>query len=243
MKAALYLRVSTDEQAREGVSLEMQRDRLTLYALARGWEVGPVFADEASAKSLRRPALTHLLDALGHARRGDLFDAVLIYKLDRLTRRVRDLAELLDRFERSGVALVSLSEAIDSTSATGRLLVNIIGSVAQWEREQIGERTKAAMEHRRRSLLYNGGRPLFGFRVAEGRLVPDPGELAVVRTILAMAATGLRPKAIARQLKTPARGGGAWHHEQVKRILARAELYRGVIGRGDQHVDRAEAEG
>jgi DNA invertase Pin-like site-specific DNA recombinase len=103
-----------------------------------------VIRDEGySAKHLKRPGLEALI-ALVTSRQ---VEAVLVYKLDRLTRSVADLDKLIKLFERHGVALVSLQESLDATTATGRLMMNLLASVSQWEREVIGERTSDALQH------------------------------------------------------------------------------------------------
>jgi site-specific DNA recombinase len=144
MKVVGYCRVSTEDQAREGVSLAAQHVKIEAYALVKDWILAEVIRDEGvSAKSLVRPGLQRLL-ALVEA--GQV-EAVIIYKLDRLTRSVADLDKLMKLFERKGVALVSLQESLDATTATGRLMMNLLASVSQWEREVIGERTRDAMQH------------------------------------------------------------------------------------------------
>jgi site-specific DNA recombinase len=134
---ALYARVSTEDQAREGVSLEAQVARLKAYAEAMrlGEEVRAVIDQGVSAKSLDRPALAELLVDCKAKR----VSTVVCLKLDRLTRSVRDLSDLLDLFEKNGVALCSLSESLDTSTASGRLMLNLLASVSQWEREAIAE--------------------------------------------------------------------------------------------------------
>jgi DNA invertase Pin-like site-specific DNA recombinase len=111
-------------------------------------------------------------------------EAIIVAKLDRLTRSVRDLCELLERFERRGVALISVAESLDTSSAAGRLVLNIMTAVSQWEREAIGERTRDAMHHKRT----NGervGNIRFGYRLgADGKHIePEPTEQAVLHEI------------------------------------------------------------
>src|ERR1700746_1149133 len=105
--------------------------------------------------------------------------AVIVAKLDRLTRSVKDLCELLERFEKRGVALVSVAESLDTGSAAGRLVLNIMAAVSQWEREAIGERTRDAM---RRSQGERVGNIAFGCRLSQdGRhLEPDSTEQAAL---------------------------------------------------------------
>ena len=148
--------------------------------------------------------------------------AVIIAKLDRLTRSVKDLCTLLERFTRRGVALISVAESLDTGSAAGRLVLNIMTAVSQWEREAIGERTRDAMSHKRT----NGervGNIQFGYRLCDDRkhLEPDPGEQAVLDEIRQLRQGGETLRGIAaalnhRGLRT--RRGSAWQLEHVARI-------------------------
>ena len=132
-RTVAYLRVSTDHQADRGVSLEAQRAKVEAYASLYDLELVAVEVDAgASAKSLSgRPALSRALSMLeaGEA------DALLVVKLDRLTRSVRDLGALLDTFQAGGWELMSVSEQVDTRTAAGRLVLNVLASIFQWERE------------------------------------------------------------------------------------------------------------
>src|ERR1035437_9796463 len=162
MVAIGYVRVSTDKQANSGVSLEAQQEKIQAMAVVQGSTLLDVIVDAGeSAKTLDRPGMARLL-ALVDARK---VDAVIIAKLDRITRSVKDLAELLERFTRRGVALVSVAESLDTSTAAGRLVLNIMVSVSQWEREAIGERTRDARHHKRANGERVGTVP-FGYRVA-----------------------------------------------------------------------------
>ena len=162
MKAIGYARVSTEKQADFGVSLEAQAEKVRAMAVVQGAELVDVIVDAGeSAKSLNRPGMTRVL-ALVDA---GVVDTVIIAKLDRLTRSVADLAELLKRLERRGVSLVSVADSLDTRSAAGRLVLNIMVSVSQWEREAIGERTRDAMHHKRANGERVGTVP-FGYRAA-----------------------------------------------------------------------------
>ncbi len=190
-RTVAYLRVSTDKQAEHGISMDAQRAKVEAYAKLYDLDIIEVIADAGhSAKSLERPGLER---ALGLLRDGDA-DALLVVKLDRLTRSVRDLGELLERYFHDGRwALMSVSENIDTRSAAGRLVLNVLASVSQWEREIIGERTKAALAHKRSRREYTGGRVPYGWRLGtDGRtLDPDPAEQATVARACALRDEGL----------------------------------------------------
>lgn len=141
-KAVGYIRVSTDKQVDHGVSLDAQRAKLDAYAALYDLTLVEVIVDAGvSAKTLDRPGLQR---ALGMLRKGQVH-ALLVAKLDRLTRSVEDLGELIRTVFVTGKAdLLSVGEQIDTRTAAGRLVLNVLGSVAQWERETIGERTAEA---------------------------------------------------------------------------------------------------
>ena len=141
-----YVRVSTEEQAEQGLGLQAQRERIAAYCLARGWHLAGIIEDAGvSASTLERPGMERVRSIM----RRKLAHAVVALKLDRLTRRVADLQELLQEADRTGVALVSVSETLDTSSAAGRLMVHVLGAIAQWERETIAERTAQALRVKR----------------------------------------------------------------------------------------------
>jgi DNA invertase Pin-like site-specific DNA recombinase len=158
---------------------------------------------------------------------GKRVQAVIVAKLDRLTRSVKDLCALLERFERRSVALISVAESLDTSSAAGRLVLNIMTAVSQWEREAIGERTRDAMHHKRR----NGeriGNIQFGYRLCTDakHVEPDPGEQAVLNQIHRLRNCGHTLRNIAATLNQGAfrtRRGSTWRLEHVARILKQAE--------------------
>jgi len=175
-----------------------------------------------SGKSLQRPGIERLLAMIDRRE----VQVVIIAKLDRLTRSVRDLGELLERFQRRGVALVSVGESLDTGSAAGRLVLNVMASVSQWEREAIGERTRDALRHKRAQGLRAGNVP-FGYSLAEDgqTLIPKPTELQVLRRIKELRAAGCSMMDIASQLNcegVETRTGGAWRFEYVRRLLRTA---------------------
>ena len=220
-RAIAYVRVSTDKQAEHGVSLDAQRAKLDAYAALYDLDLVAVEVDAASACDLDRPALTRALADL----RAGRADALLVVKLDRLTRSVRDLGELVDRCGREGWALLSVGDAIDTRTAAGRLVLNVLASVAQWEREAIGERTAAAMRWKREAGEYTGGAVRYGFRLAaDGRtLEADEAEQAVVAAAVELRAAGLSLRAVGDALAARGlmpRTGKRWHAETVKAVLA-----------------------
>jgi site-specific DNA recombinase len=220
MRVIGYARVSTDKQADRGVSLNAQTEKIRAMVVVHSAELADIIVEAGeSAKSLNRPGMQRLLALIDS---GEV-QTVIVAKLDRLTRSVKDLCELLERLERRGVALISVAESLDTGSAAGRLVLNIMTAVSQWEREAIGERTRDALSHKRS----NGeriGNIQFGYRLCvDGRHVePDPSEQAVLDEIRQLRRNGHTLRGIAaalnhRTLRT--RRGSAWRLEHVARII------------------------
>ena len=222
MLAIGYCRVSTDQQCERGVSLAAQAQKVRAMALVHGAELVAVIQEGGeSAKTLDRPGMQRVLAMVGRRQ----VQAVIVAKLDRLTRSVRDLCELLELLERRGVALISVAESLDTGSASGRLVINIMAAVSQWEREAIGERTRDALRHKR-SQGERVGNIAFGYRLAaDGKHVePDPGEQTVLEEIRRLRGAGVSLRRIATALNSRAlrtRRGTAWRLEHVARICAR----------------------
>ncbi len=215
-----YVRVSTDKQADRGVSLEAQAEKIRAMAVVQGVELTELIVDAGeSAKSLNRPGMARLL-ALVDA---GAVQTVIIAKLDRLTRSVADLAELLKRLERRGVSLVSVADSLDTRTAAGRLVLNIMVSVSQWEREAIGERTRDALRHKKAAGQRVGTVP-YGFRLGSGgTLESDSTEQCVLEHIHAQRAAGLSLRAIAAYLNGRGfltRRGTAWRFQYVANVVA-----------------------
>jgi DNA invertase Pin-like site-specific DNA recombinase len=222
-----YVRVSTEHQADGGVSLHAQRAKLEAYSMALDLDLVALVEDAgASAKSLNRPGLRRALAMLdaGEA------EALLIVKLDRLTRSVRDLGDLVERYFASRCSLLSVSDSIDTRTAAGRLVLNVLTSVAQWEREATGERTRDALVHLKAEGVRLGGEAL-GWRRgeatdAEGRrtIADIDSEAETVSRIFALRAEGRSLRDIAAILtaeKRTTKRGGAWAAETVRKVLAR----------------------
>ena len=173
MRAALYIRVSTDEQAREGFSIDAQKRKLLAYAESQDWDVTSILVDDGySAKDLNRPAMQELLEKV----RGEEIDVVLVFKLDRLTRSVKDLYHLLDEFARHDVGFRSSQEQFDTTTTMGRAMLGILGIFAQWERETIAERVRMGMEQKVREGKKPGGKYPYGYD-RDGNLIPEEAEI------------------------------------------------------------------
>jgi site-specific DNA recombinase len=171
----IYTRVSTDEQAREGTSLQTQRASCEAYAVALGLPVSAVVEDPGeSGKDLHRPGIERVIAAM----RAGAVAGVIIYKLDRLTRSRRDLEDILILLQESGTNMVSVNDRLDTSSANGRMFVALLGVIAAWERETIVERVTTGIRHRKSQGGFVGG-PVPAGLVVEGEkgkrvLKPDP---------------------------------------------------------------------
>src|SRR5215471_4114861 len=195
MRTIGYVRVSTDRQAEHGISLEAQEAKIRAMATVQGVDLADVIIDGGeSAKSINRPGLQRLLGMVN----GGKVDAVIVAKLDRLTRSVKDLCGLLELFEKRKVALISVAESLDTSSAAGRLVITIMGAVSQWEREAIGERTRDALRHKR-SQGRRVGNIEFGSQLATDgeHLEPEPTEQAALAEIRVLRNKGVTMRGIA----------------------------------------------
>jgi DNA invertase Pin-like site-specific DNA recombinase len=221
-----YVRVSLEKQADTGVSLDAQRAKIEQYAALYDLNILEILVDAGeSAKSLERPQLQLALARL----RAGTADALLVCKLDRLTRSVADLGRLIDEhFGPGGSALFSVGEQIDTRSAGGRMMLNLITTISQWEREVIGERTAEAMQHKAARGEYTGGGAPLGFRVVPGshdgaaaRVEPEPREQAAIALARSLRAERLSLRAVARRLEAAgftARSGARFDAQQVARM-------------------------
>lgn len=196
-KAIGYIRVSTDKQADKGQSLEVQEEKIKAYASLYDIQLVEIIIDAGeSAKTLEREGLKKALSMLGKEA-----DAVIVSKLDRLTRSVKDIGHLMEKHF-TKYSLLSVSEQIDTRSASGRLVLNVLISVAQWERETIGERTSSAMQHKASKQEYTGGHIPYGFKLTEDgiNLVEDEAEQAVIIEAKKLREYGLSLRKVATEL-------------------------------------------
>ncbi len=227
-RAVGYIRVSTEGQAEEGVSLAAQRAKLEAFAIAADLELVAIREDAGvSAKTLARPGLQAALADLREGRA----DALLVTKLDRLTRSVGDLGSLLERYFAERFSLLSIADSVDTRTAGGRLVLNVLTSVAQWEREAIGERTRDALRHLKAQGVRIGGEALGWRRTdeldGEGRKVwaPDLEEQTTAARILELRVAGASLRAICAALVAEGhrtKRGGRWAPQTVAQVLARA---------------------
>jgi len=188
MKIVGYVRVSSDKQADAGMSLEVQESQIIKYAELYDIGLGEIIVDAGeSAKSLKRPGMLRLIELMD----SNLCQGVLIVKLDRLTRSVKDLCYLLERYFSKDKILISVQEKIDTNSAMGRMVMNVVMSISQWEREATSERTKSVLQHKKTKGERIGNIP-FGYKLAADgiHLEEDLSEQRVIDFIKTQRSTG-----------------------------------------------------
>jgi DNA invertase Pin-like site-specific DNA recombinase len=227
VKAVGYIRVSTEKQADHGISLDAQQAKLTAYAQLYDIELVEVIVDAGvSAKTLKRPGLQTALTML---RKGQA-NALLVTKLDRLTRKVKDLATLIeDYFASDKITLLSVGDTIDTRTAAGRLVLNVLISVAQWEREVIGERTEDAWTFKRSKGERTAGYLPYGYELGPDgkKLVANENEQELLTAIRNWRSQGLSQRAIVADLGRhgfTTRRGTALTLLQVQRIMHHAQI-------------------
>lgn len=216
-QAIAYVRVSTAAQALEGVSLEAQQAKIRAWCEVNDYQLAEVFVDAgiSGASMAGRDGLAAALEAAGKGQ------ALVVYSISRLARSTRDMLAIAEQLERKGADLVSLSEKIDTTTAAGRMVFRMLAVLAEFERDQVAERTRMALGHKKARRQVYAPTPL-GFQAVEGRLEADAGEQQVVATIKAQHAAGVPLERIAAGLN--ARGvkgkrGGAFYATTVKKIV------------------------
>ena len=226
----LYTRVSTRNQAdTEYSSLETQREKLEAYCKSQDqYVIYRVYEDAGfSADTMNRPALKALLEDIRSGR----LTCVLAYKIDRLTRSVKDFHVLMDLFDRQGVKFVSITQSLDTHHPMGRLLRNILLDFAQFEREMTADRTRDKMHQRATKGLWNGGNVPYGYRNENKRLMLHPEEAPCVQFMFqrfAQDASLCRLRAELHRRGWYARSGKPWGKMTLDYIL-RNPIYQGKI--------------
>ncbi|MED1786527.1 recombinase family protein [Brevibacillus laterosporus] len=227
MRVGTYRRVSTEMQREDGVSLQTQDERLNAFIQSQGWALVEDYADEGySAKNMDRPALKRLIEDIKRQK----IDVVLVYRLDRFVRSVSDLHHLLQVMDKHDVKFKSCTEVFDTTSATGRMFITIIATLAQWERETIAERVFDNMLHRSEQGKRNGAPAPYGYTLEDGILTPDENEATWVRYIFQKYKTN-GSQNIAKYLNVRGirtKKGEVWSDYSVRYIL-KNPIYAGYV--------------
>jgi site-specific DNA recombinase len=227
MKQAIgYIRVSTEQQAEEGVSLDAQKARIEAWCVTNGYELITVYVDAGlSGKTMDKRK--GLQDALNALKKGM---ALVAYSLSRLARSSIDLQTISALVAKKKGDLVSLSESLDTTTAMGKMMFTVMAGLAQMERDLIAERTSHALQHMKRNGQVYSATP-YGFQAIEGRLVQVEQEAAVVAEIQAARVGGQTLQAIADNLNTrgiPTKTGKQWQPATIHLLLKRSSLVTAV---------------
>lgn len=231
MKAVGYVRVSTDGQVTDGVSLDAQQARIRAWCEANGYTVAGLHIDAglSGSRSDNRPALQTALNEACHHKA-----AFIVYSLSRLARSTKDAIVISERLAKAGADLVSLSERIDTTTAAGKMVFRMLAVLAEFERDQIAERTKGAMSHMRNEGKRISGRLPYGYDLSmDGvNLVPNTKEQEGLRLILAMRKAGKGRRLIAAALREQGittKTGTTWSPQAVGAILKREVKTRRIV--------------
>ena len=217
-KAIGYIRVSTTEQASEGVSLEAQRAKIAAWAVANDYELVAIHEDAGitGTSMEKRAGLQAAIAATGKGM------ALVAYSISRLARSTADMLEIAAGLEKKGADLVSLTEKIDTTAAAGRMVFRMLAVLSEFERDIISERTTNALAHKKAQGQVYSALPL-GYANADGKLVPIDEELLVVAEIRDMRGQGKTLRDIADDLNgrgIVGKRGGKYHASTIKAVLA-----------------------
>jgi site-specific DNA recombinase len=220
MTVGIYIRVSKQEQALEGYSIDAQKERLTAYCKAQGWTDYRFYIEEGiSGRDTNRPKLQLLLEHI----KGGQIKTLLVYRLDRLTRSVIDLHKLLKFLQDHGCAFKSATEMYDTTTANGRMFMGIVALLAQWESENLSERVKMALEQKVSEGERVGNIP-YGFDLTEDEKLVKNEKSSVVLDMIEKVKDGWSLNRVANYLNL-VNNDREWRANTVLRILRNPALY------------------
>ncbi len=228
MKTAIgYIRVSTEQQANEGVSLDAQRAKIEAWCTHNGYELAQVYVDAGiSGKSMdKRPGLQ---DALKSLKKGM---ALVSYSLSRLARSTKDAISIGETVAKRKADMVSLSEQIDTTTAAGRMMFQMLAVLAEFERNLTAERTTSALQHKKATGQKFANITPNGVEASEGRLVQVQQEAEIVAEIQAARSSGNTLQSIADSLNTrgiPTKTGKQWAPATIHLLLKRSSLVNSI---------------
>ncbi len=240
-KVAIYIRVSTQEQALEGYSIQAQKDKTINYCKSKeNWVISEIFIDPGySAKNLNRPAIQKLIENIKD------FDTVVVWKLDRLSRSQQNTMYLIeDVFLKNKVDIVSLRENLDTATPWGIAMIGILSSFAQYEREAIRERTMIGKQERAKDGLYHGSLPPIGYDYINGQLIINEYEALQVKEVFSLYLEGHGTRKIANFLngKGYKHKHGSWQNGTTVINILTNPLYAGQI-QGKGKVFQGQHEG
>lgn len=241
MKTAIYIRVSTEEQAKEGFSISAQKRKLKAFCVAQEWELAGLYADEGiSAKDMNRPDLQRMIKDIEDGK----IDCVLVWRLDRLTRSVFDLYKLLEIFDQHDCKFKSATEIYDTTTAMGRMFITIVAALAQWERENMGERISMGYDEKVRQGKYAHNKAPMGYDLdlKTGELTVNQKEAKTVRLIYDLYTKEVYGfNAICKYLnenEIRTKKGNMWNDKPLGQLI-KNPLYYGAIRWKDMIIEDA----
>ncbi|MGG1267946.1 recombinase family protein [Brevibacillus laterosporus] len=228
MKVAIYIRVSTDEQAKEGISLEEQQERLVAYCKANGWKDYTLYIDDGySAKTTARPEFQRMMGDI----RAKRIEIVVTTKIDRLTRRLIDLLSFIEELDKYDCHFKSSTESFDTSTPVGRMVLQLLGVFAEFERERNAERVKDNMVHMAKFMDQRKGKAIsracYGYDIVDKTYVVNPQEAEVVQQMAEMVLQGIGSRRIAASLNErgiPTKSGSQWYDRVIRELLRRETL-------------------
>lgn len=245
LNTGIYIRVSTEEQAKFGYSINAQKEKLTNYALIKEWQIYDIYIDEGlSGKDLNRPMIIKLLKDI----KENKVNNVLVFKIDRLTRSTKDLITLIEFFQKKHCEFNSLTESIDTSSPTGRMFIKIIGLFAEFERETIAERIKLGLERKvKEGYSICSSTVSYGYKKEKGNNIQkiDEKESFIVKKIYKDYLKGKTIKEIKNDLinhNIKTKKNRNWTNKTVKDILMNPN-YIGNVRYGINNKNYFEKEG
>jgi len=221
MKAIGYVRVSTQSQAEDGVSLDAQVTKIRAWADLNGASEVIIFRDEgiSGKRSDNRHGLQDALEVIGKG------DVLVVYSLSRLSRSTKETLILSEILLKKGADLVSLSEKIDTTTAAGKMVFRMLAVLSEFERDQISDRTRFALAHKKANGEKTGGDVPYGYKVRKGKLSRIEEEQKTIALILELTGKGESLRGVCRALEVAGaarkKGSLSWHPEAVQRIIQR----------------------
>jgi DNA invertase Pin-like site-specific DNA recombinase len=213
-----YCRTSTKQQE---ISLDLQETKIKQYALLSDIENIKFITDQASGKSFKRKGIETILNLIKEKK----VSTIIIYKLDRLTRNISDLNNFIELCNKKNIALVSIKDSLDTKTASGRLVINLLATVSQWERETISERTSEALQQKKiNKTRYTNNAP-FGFSFKNNKMIENKVEKEALKIMKELKKAGLSYRKIAEELQIRGiknRKNTAYNFTFIGKILRKA---------------------
>lgn len=233
MTVGIYIRVSTEEQVNEGYSISAQRERLKAFCVAQGWDDYKFYVDEGiSGRNTKRPQFKKLMDDIkaGNIR------VLLVYRLDRLTRSVRDLHNILDKLDKYQCVFRSATEIYDTSSAMGRMFITIVAAIAEWESANLGERVSMGQLEKARQGEWSAQAPYGFYKDENDKLKIDDVQIKAIRLMIQKVREGMSFRQLAIYMEStehrPKRAY-KWHIRTLMDLMQNPALYGAMYFKGN----------